>query len=155
MALTSQQKIALRDWLQANIYKAVHTVTYHVGVKETIQVADPIDGSSIDKQVPVMVQDSRFEDVYDEDGNVTGQTEVFFMRRDYTEATMDMIDLAEVVTRVRMKAEKQGFEDVTDEQVEDLLKEYKDTIKSWIPGVSWGGANKLGRKAALVEDPDA
>jgi len=68
---------------------------------------------------------------------------------------MDMIDLAEVVTRVRMKAEKQGFEDVTDEQVEDLLKEYKDTIKSWIPGVSWGGANKLGRKAALVEDPDA
>lgn len=154
MALTAEQKIALRDWLQANIHKAVHTVTYREGVKQTVQVTDPMSGATVDKEVPVMVQDSRFEDTFDDDNNPTGQREVFFMRREYVERTMDMIDVQEVIFRVRAKAIKQGFTGVTANQVRELLKEYRDTIRSWIPGVSWGGSNPTGRHVALTEDPD-
>lgn len=132
MALTNPQKIALRDWLQANIHKAVHTVTYHEGVKQTVQVTDPLSGATLDKEVPVMVQG----------------------RRDYIERTMDMIDWQEVIVRVQAKVAKYGYVGVSEDQIEDLLREYRATIKSWIPGVSWGGSNPAGRKAALTEDPD-
>ena len=155
MALTDPQKIALRDWLQANIHKAVRTVTYREGVKQTVQVTDPLSGTPLDKEVPVMVQDSRFEDTFDDDNNPTGQREIFFMRRDYTEHTMDMIDVQEVIFRVRAKAIKQGYPGVTANQVRNLLLEYRDTIRSWVPGVSWGGSSHAGRQAALVDDPDA
>jgi hypothetical protein len=154
MPLTDPQKIALRDWLQANLYKAVHTVTFREGVKQTMQVTDPLSGATLDKDVPVMVQDSRFFDTYDEDGNVIGQREEFYMRREYVERTMDMIDVQEVIFRVRAKAIKQGFAGVTANQVRELLSEYRDTIQSWIPGVSWGGSNTVGRHAALTDDPD-
>lgn len=163
MALTPRQRTVLKDWAALRIANWVYTQTWRVGVKETVQVVHPFTGETLDKQRPVVVQDSRMVDTYDADGNVDGQVEEFFMRRDYTEDSAQMIDREEVITRLHRKALKRGMTDTVDEvevpirrrTIGNFFRNNRAYFHGLIPGVSWGGANRAGRIAARTEDPDA
>lgn len=135
MAFTAQEKQALATWLQANIHKAVYTTTWREGVKQTIQVHDPIEDIMVDKEVPVL----------DGENN-----------RTYIEQTEDRLDFDEVIIRTRAKARKHGY-DPSLVAVEELLLEYIDTIKTWLaPGVTISHGNSpLRWQDVDAEDPDA
>jgi hypothetical protein len=135
MAFTAQQKQALATWLEANIHKAIHTRTHREGIKTTVQVVDPIDGSTHDKEVPVL----------DGEG-----------KRTFNEVTLSVLDLDEVLLRVQAKANKNGFAP-TLEAIEDLLFEHRATIKTWLPvGTTISqGHSPLDSESVLAEDPDA
>jgi len=133
--LTDAQKLALRDWLQANVHKAVREVWYREGIKDE------------DTGQPVYGECPRL----DADGNPTGETywgRTFIVRRRNT------FDWQEVVRRVWRKAQKQGY-DATVTQVADFLRQYKDNI------LGWAGVSVITAGIALPEseidaqDPDA
>ena len=135
MAFTTQQKQALATWLEANIHKAVHDRTHREGIKQTIQVVDPIDGSTQDKEVPILDPET---------GN-----------RTFTEVTLPILDFDEVILRVQAKAQKQGFNPSLD-AIEALLLEHKDNLLLWVaPATISSNHSALDPADVLAEDPDA
>jgi len=89
MAFTAQEKQALATWLEANIDKAVHTQIHREGIKQTIQVTDPVDGATYDKEIPVL----------DGEG-----------KRTFNEVSADYLFFDEVILRVQAKAIKHGYD---------------------------------------------
>ena len=136
MAFTAQEKQALATWLEANIHKAVHAHIHREGIKQTIQVTDPIDGATYDKEIPVLDPE-------------TGA-------RTFNEVSADYLFFYEVILRVQAKAIKHGY-DPDEEAVRALLFENRAAIKSWLaPGVTiTDGRTLLSHTEILAEDPDA
>ena len=140
MALTQAHKLALRDWLQANVHKAVRTYYSRRGVKDA-------NGK------PVYGECTRYEPhtnvpVLDEEGNP-----VTYWGRTFTLEAVNQMDWREIVRRVWRKAVKNGY-DVTPEQVRDFLEPYQDNIKAWALCERFGNADITDAEID-AEDPDA
>ena len=132
--LTQAHKLALRDWLQANVHKAVHTDWYREGIKD--ENGKPVYGEC---------------DVLDADGQPTGET---YYGRTFIVRTRQGFDWREVVRRVWRKAVKNGY-DVDPEQVANFLRQYKDNIKAWAGVSDIIGGLALPDEQIDAEDPDA
>jgi hypothetical protein len=130
MAFTAQQKQALATWLEANIHKAIHPRTHREGIKDE-------DGKA----------------VY---GTIFAGTEDEYYGRTFIERTLQVLDIREVVRRVRAKAIKHGF-NPTEAAVRDLLREHRATIKTWLPAdtLICAGHSTLTNAEIDAEDPDA
>ena len=140
MALTAQQKDALKTWLQANVYKAVHIEWYREGIKDG-------DGKPVYGVCNKLDADGNpVAPTADDDGTYWGRT--------FNVVFRPAFDWHEVVRRVVKKAEKQGLFP-TEDEVSDFLRPYKDTI------LGWAGVTKVVQGIALpdsvidAEDPDA
>lgn len=140
MALTNAHKLALRDWLQANVHKAVRTTWYREGIKD--ENGKPVYGTC-----PVL--DANAQPTLDEEGNpATYYGRTFIVR------TRQGFDWREVVRRVWRKAKKNGY-DATLEQVESFLRQYKDNIRTWANTPHIIGGIALPDTEIDAEDPDA
>ena len=140
MALTNAHKLALRDWLQANIHKAVKTRWYREGIKDG-------NGKPVYGTCPKL--DENGDPLLDEDDNP-----VTYYGRTFTVRKVQSFDWQEVVRRVWNKAQKNDYS-VTPEQVATFLLQYRNNIKSW------AGTNDVCAGIAKpdheidAEDPDA
>jgi hypothetical protein len=142
--LTNAHKLALRDWLQANVHKAVKTVYWREGVKD--ENGKPVYGPCI-KYKP---NSNEAETYLDEEGV---EQPVEYWGRTFVLRSRQTFDWQEVVRRVWRKAVKNGY-DVTPEQVANFLRQYKDNIKGWANvGVITGG---IATPESVIdeEDPD-
>lgn len=110
MALTQAHRLALRDWLQANVHKAVKTDWYREGIKDE-------NGKPVYGECPKL----------DENGDPTEET---YFGRTFIVRKRQAFDWREVVRRVWRKAVKNGY-DVTPEQVANFLWDYRSLITRW------------------------
>lgn len=138
MALTAQQRTQLRDWLQANIHKAVHVEYYREGIKD--ENGKPVYGECTKYDMKTG------QPLLDEEGNP-----ITYYGRTFTLRSLNTINFREIVRRVYRKARKHGI-DTDLEQVRDFLLTHQDTIIGWA-GTSIGGT---GTSDADIdsEDPD-
>ena len=139
MALTNADKLALRNWLQANVYKAVRTDWYREGIKDE-------NGKPVYGDCPFLDADG--QPTTDADGNAT------YYGRTFVVSTRQGFDWREVVRRVWRKAVKNGY-DVDPDQVEDFLRQYKDNILTWAGVTKVIGGVGIPEEAIDAEDPDA
>jgi hypothetical protein len=118
-------KNAARQWLNTHQAYFVHSGTTRIGIKQTIQVIDPIDGSTVDKDVPV------------EEFGFWGATEpnpdpeldpipIETWRRSFNEIQQDFVDVEEVIFAIVIWGRETGnptdyFDDAEAVIREDLL----------------------------------
>lgn len=144
MALTAQQKTALRDWLEVNVHKAAFTVYYREGIKD--EDGKPIYGQCV--HFDEITGIDRTRDVFDEDGNLTGTEPDTYYGRTFTKKSFVQLSFDEVVRRTVQKAKKQGL-DPTHEEVAEYLEQYVPQL------LTWAGATHTGSAYLTVDEIDA
>lgn len=135
MALTAQQKTALRDWLEVNVHKAAFTVYYREGIKD--EDGKPVYGPCI-----------HFDEITGEDIPGTEYTGRTFTKKSFVQLSFD-----EVVRRTVQKAKKQGL-DPTHEEVAEYLEQYLPQLLTWAGATHTGSAYLTFDEIDAI-DPDA